>query len=307
MSKGRRATTIAGYRRKLERYVFSDPIAAVQLQSVSATALDKLYSELVTEKRLSLRTVRHVHQIISTALTAAERSDLIGRNPARRATPPSATAARAPEAKIWTPDELGAFLRATADHHHGALFRLAAMTGLRRGELCGLKWADVDLDTGRLVVRRTITTVDHEPVASDVKTPRSRRGVDLDPETVAALRRHRSRQLEERALVGVGYTDRDLVFAGPDGAPWNPDSIGRAFARAVARTDLPRIRLHDLRHTHATHLLAAGQNPKLVSDRLGHASVGFTLDTYGHVIAGQQADAAAAVAALVDGRRLRAL
>jgi len=110
--------------------------------------------------------------------------------------------------------------------------------------------------------------------------------------------------------MGAGYTHRDLVFAAPDGEPWNPDSIGLAFARAVARTDLPRIRLHDLRHSHATHLLTAGQNPKLVSDRLGHATVGFTLDTYGHVIPGQQADAAAAVAALVDGRtgrRLRAV
>ena len=184
------------------------------------------------------------------------------------------------------------------------------MTGLRRGELCGLRWTDVDLDAGRLVVRRTITTVDHEPVEGDVKTARSRRGVDLDPETVAILRQHQARQLEERILVGAGYVDRDLVFAAPDGSPWNPDSIGRAFARAVARTDLSRIRLHDLRHSHATHLLAAGQNPKLVSDRLGHATVGFTLDTYGHVIPGQQADAAAAVAALVDGkpgRRLRAL
>jgi integrase len=88
--------------------------------------------------------------------------------------------------------------------------------------------------------------------------------------------------------------------AAPDGAPWNPDSVGRAFARAVARTELPRVRLHDLRHTHATHLLAAGTNVKIVSERLGHATVGFTLDVYGHVMPGQQADAAAAVAALVD-------
>jgi integrase len=148
------------------------------------------------------------------------------------------------------------------------------MTGLRRGQLCGLRWADVDLDAGRLGVRQTITTVDHEPVEGPVKTPRSRRGVDLDPTTVATLRAHRARQLEQRMLIGNGYTDRDLVFAAPDGAPWNPDSIGRAFARAVARTDLPRIRLHDLRHSHATQLLAAGTNVKLVSERLGHRRSG---------------------------------
>ena len=134
-----------------------------------------------------------------------------------------------------------------------------------------------------------------------MKTPRSRRGIDLDPVTLAVLRSHRAHQLEQRLLMGAGYCDRDLVFSRPDGEPWNPDSVGRAFARAVARTDLKRIRLHDLRHTHATHLLAAGVNMKVVSERLGHATVGFTLDTYGHVLPGQQADAAAAVAALVDG------
>jgi integrase len=230
--------------------------------------------------------VRHVHVTLAKALGDAERQDLLTRSPARRASPPSATAARSPEARTWTPDELRTFLAEMREHHHRALFRLAAMTGLRRGELCGLRWADVDLDAGRLVVRRTITTVNHEPLEGAVKTARSRRGVELDAATVAGLRAHRARQLQERLLVGAGYRDRDLVFARPDGEPWNPDSVGRAFARAIKRTTLPRIRLHDLRHTHATHLLAAGVNMKIVSERLGHATVGFTLDVYGHALPG---------------------
>jgi integrase len=135
----------------------------------------------------------------------------------------------------------------------------------------------------------------------DVKTARSRRTIDIDPVTVAALKAHRHRQRELRVLVGPGWTDNDLVFCAPDGRPWHPDSISTAFARMIARLDVPRIRLHDLRHTHATHLLAAGVNVKLVSERLGHASVAFTLDTYAHVLPGQQAEAAAAAAALVDG------
>jgi integrase len=305
--KGLRPTTIDGYRRKLERYVMDNDVATVPLQQVMGTHLDELYSKLVTKDGrdgtpLGLRSVRHVHTIVGKALADAERQDLIARNPARRATPPSATAARSPEAKTWTPAELRTFLDGTAGHHHGCLFRLAAMTGMRRGELVGLRWADVNLDDGRVFVRHTITTIKGELVAGNVKTTRSRRVVDVDPATVVVLRQHRARQVEQRLLVGNGYTDRDLVFALPDGSPWNPDAVGKSFAREVERSELPRIRFHDLRHGHATHMLAAGVNVKLVSERLGHATTSFTLDTYAHVMPGQQADAAAAVAALVDER-----
>ena len=125
-------------------------------------------------------------------------------------------------------------------------------------------------------------------------------GVDLDPATTAVLRAHRKRQREERLMIGPNWLDTGLVFTMVDGRGWHPDVISRAFARLVERSDLPRIRLHDLRHTHATHLLAANVNVRVVSERLGHASTAFTLDVYGHVLPGQQADAAAAVAALVD-------
>ena len=174
------------------------------------------------------------------------------------------------------------------------------MTGLRRGELCGLRWADIDFDGSRLTVRRTITTIHHQPHIGDVKSARSKRAIDIDPATLAMLKAHRKAQLEERMLMGAGYDDEGVVFAMPDGRPWNPDTISQAFVRLVAASGLPRVRLHDLRHTHASHLLAAGVNAKVVSERLGHASVSFTLDVYGHVMPGQQANAAAAAAALVD-------
>ncbi len=303
-TSGKRDSTIDSYRRTLG-YVFTRPIADVPLQALTAVELDELYSELATTGRrdgtaLSLRTVRYLHSIIGKALSDAERKDLIIRNVARRATPPKASATRAPEMSVWTPDELRSFLGSTAKHHHGALLRLAAMTGLRRSELIGLRWADLDMEKGVLRVRRRITTVNHVPVEGDVKSARSRRTIDVDAQTMKILRAHRKAQLELRMSVGNGYDDRDLVFAMPDGATWNPDVLTRGFARLVKASDLPRIRLHDLRHTHATHLLAAGVNPKVVSERLGHASVAFTLDVYGHVLPGQQADAAAAAAALVD-------
>jgi integrase len=303
---GRRASTIAGYRQTLGAYVLGTELGATPLQAVTALDLDRLYAHLATAgnrkgEALSLRTVRYVHTIIGKALADAVRQGLLQRNPARLANPPKASATRAPEMSVWAPEELAAFLAHVAEHEHRHLFRLAALTGMRRGEICGLRWADVDLDGGRITVRQSITAVGGTPVVGDVKSARSRRSVDLDAGTVTAMRAHRKDQAAERLLVGAGYRDQGYVFATPTGEAWHPDSISGWFERAVAASGLPRIRLHDLRHSHATHLLMAGTNPKVVSERLGHASVAFTLDTYGHVLPGQQADAATAVAALLGG------
>jgi len=202
---------------------------------------------------------------------------------------------------VWTPAELRAFLDAAVGHEYFAQFRLAAMTGLRRGELCALRWPALDLETGRLRVSRALLCVHGRLVESEPKTARGRRVLDLDAVTIAMLRDHRKAQVKERLLVGPGYQDYGYVFARPDGTPWNPERISSAFDRLVIATGLPRIRLHDLRHTHATHLLAAGTNVRVASERLGHASVAFTLDVYAHALPGQQASAAAATAALVDG------
>jgi integrase len=244
--------------------------------------------------------VRFAHSVCHKALADAERKGIVPVNVASKASPPKSSACRAPEAATWTPEQLRVFLDRTSDHHHGALIRLAAMSGLRRGELCGLRWSDVDLDGRTLAVRQTITTVDHRPVLGDVKTGPSRRVIDLDDTTVTVLRRHRTAQRAVRLMAGPGWADTGLVFTMPDGREWNPDTITQAFERLVAASGLPRITLHGLRHSHTTHLLAAGANPKLVSARLGHASVAFTLDRYGHVMAGHQAAAAAAVAEMVD-------
>ena len=224
----------------------------------------------------------------------------VGVNVAIDADPPRASATRPPRPVVWAPSELAAFLRHVDAHHHGVLFRLAGMTGLRRAELCGLRWSAVDLDAGRLTVLHTVTAVAHQRVGGTPKTERGVRTVDLDPQTVTALRAHRAVQLGQRMLVGPGWRDEGWVFAMVDGRSWHPDVVSRAFERLVASAGLPRVRFHDLRHAHASHLLAAGVNVKVVSERLGHASVAFTLDVYSHVMPGQQADAAAAVAALVD-------
>jgi integrase len=179
---------------------------------------------------------------------------------------------------------------------------------MRRGELVALRWADVDIDKATVAVTRSTTSVQGKVVTGDVKTKRSRRVIDVDAATVAMLRRWRNHQREDRMMMGAGWHGVGNVFTMPAGEAWHPDTVSQAFDRLVAAhrealgNNAPtRIRFHDLRHTHASHLLAAGVNVKVVSERLGHASVAFTLDAYAHLMPGQQAFAAAAVAALVDG------
>lgn len=176
------------------------------------------------------------------------------------------------------------------------------MTGMRRSEVVGLRWSDVDVDRHHLTVNQAATVVDGDEVVDVPKTRRSRRVIDLDPDTVSLLLRHRTRQLELYLRLGVSATAGDRAFTNEIGDPLRPGSIGQAFRRLALSADVPLIRLHDLRHTHASHLLMAGVNVKVVSERLGHASESFTLDTYAHVMPGQQAEAAAGAAALLgDG------
>jgi integrase len=158
-------------------------------------------------------------------------------------------------------------------------------------------WRDLDLEAGRLAVVQTLVG---KRQVSRPKTDRSRRSIAIDPATVTALREHRKRQLEERLAWGPAYQGRDLVFCREDGSPIWPRSFSRAFDRHVKDAGLPTIRLHDLRHTHATLALQAGVHPKVVSERLGHSGVGITLDTYSHAIPAMQEDAAAKVAALLE-------
>jgi len=304
---GLRTTTIASYRRKVDSYI-KPHLGAIRLQELNAADLDRLYGHMkslggVSGRPLSARTIRYVHSIIGKALSDAERKSLVQRNVARLASPPSSTAARAKEPRVWSPQELSEFLSfvEASSSAHFPLLRLAAFTGMRRSELCGLRWDDVDLDGASLTVRHTITAVDHVRVAGDPKSARSRRNIDIDEGTVRILRTWRRAQREFRLLAGEGWTDSGLVFTVPDGTGWHPDVVSRQFRRLVEMSGLPKLSVHGLRHTHTTHMLAAGQNARLVAERLGHSDVAFTLQVYGHVLPGQQADAAAAVAKLVDG------
>ena len=202
--------------------------------------------------------------------------------------------------KTWSGAQLAAFLEATSDDRLHGLWHLLALTGMRRGEALGLRWEDVDLEAGRLSVRRALIPNGKTVVVSEPKTARGRRVVALDPGTVNVLKAQAARQLQEQPEWDEASSDSGYVFTKEDGTPYHPEVVSRFFRQAVKRAMLPEIRLHDLRHTNATLALRAGIHPKVVSERLGHATVSITLDTYSHAIPAMQEEAAARIAELVS-------
>ena len=284
-------------------------IGDVPLQVLNATRIKSLYAELRQSGRargggpLSAKTVHNIHRTLSRARSDAVADRLIASNPAtgQHRQPES------PEMPTWSPEQLRAFLHFVADDRYAALWRLAATTGLRRGELAGLRWRDVDFDAGRVVVAQQRAKGGGAVAAGPTKTRRSRRLVSLDERTLECLRNHRKQQLETRLLLGPAFQDHDMVFCLADGRPLHPDRLTQMFRDRCEASGLPYISLHGLRHSHASQMLRAGVHPKVVQERLGHSSISITLDTYSHAIPAMQEDAAERAAALIDspvaGRR----
>lgn len=302
-----RQSTFNSYQANIANHVVPG-IGAIPLQRLSPEDLDEFYARLLVEGKLngdggglSVKTVRYIHGILRKALADALRKGSVQRNVADLADPPKLSSAPKPQMKVWNADQLREFLEGIRDHDLYPAFYLAANTGMRRGEILGIRWEDIDLQHKRLSVRQAVLNVAYEVVIADVKTPMSRRTVDLEPRTVAVLKQWKRDQFEQRVALGLRPKDDSLVFAKPDGAAIHPDSYSQHFQRLVAASAVPRIRPHDLRHTHATILLKAGVPAKVVSERLGHANVAFTMSVYQHVLPGMQADAAHIFAKVVFG------
>lgn len=277
------------------------------LSEITAALLNATYGELLVSGRrngggggLSAKSVRYLHTTLHNALADAVDAGLLGANPADRARPPKPAKTESKELRFWMPEQLRLFLSSVAGIRLETAWHVAAMTGMRRGEVLGLRWTDVDFEAARLTVRHTIISVAYEIQESTPKTHQVR-VIDIDPGTVDQLRAHHSRQQAERAEWEGSYQDGDLVFCHEDGTPLHPDTFSQSFERAIAKTDLPRIRLHDLRHSHAAIALRAGVPVKIVSERLGHESPAFTMKQYMHSIPGMQAEAAVQIANLVAG------
>ncbi len=296
--------TRAIYRRNLTRHVVPR-IGHLRLQALDPGVLNGLYAELVIAG-LGPATIRNqIHAPLRKALSDAVGWGRLVRNPAKAANPPkAATMADArPEMATWTGPQVEAFLTAEAGSRYAPVWTFLVTTGCRRGEALGLRWNDLELDASppHATIRQTVTSIDHAiHIAPSTKTGRGRR-VDLDQRTVGVLRTHKAAQAEERLLMGAGYRDHGLVFALPDGRPYNPEYVSREFSRRVARTSVPRIRLHDLRHTWASLALAEGVDVKVVSERLGHSSTTITRDIYQHVTPAMASEAAEKVASVIFG------
>lgn len=289
---------------EIVRHHLSPTLGRHQLRALRADHVQEAWTKALASGRrdgkggLSARTVVHMHRVLSEALDQAVRSRKLSANPmagkAVRPPRPEET-----EIEVLTDDELATLLRGAASHRLYRPTLLAATTGMRRGEVLALRWRDVDLAGASLKVTQSLEITKADGLR--FKEPKSRAGrrpIALPAMTVEMLRKHRAAQAERRLQLGPIYSgELDLVFAKDDGQPIDPRSFSKEFGALVARIDgLPAITFHGLRHTHITQLLDAGVNPKVVSERAGHATIAITLQVYGHVLKGRQE----AVAGIVD-------
>jgi integrase len=247
---------------------------------------------------LSPRRVQYLHAVLRRALVTAERWGMVSRNVAKLVDPP-----RVPRHEIapLTPEQARQLIDAAADDRYQALYVTAVATGLRQGELLGLRWEDIDLEARRLNVRHSLARVNRKLVLLEPKTTRSRRMVVLPEIAVTALRAHRTRQRMERLVAGQRWVESGHVFATTLGTPIEAAAVTRAFHVALQRAGLPHSRFHDLRHAAATFLLAQGFTLEDVKNLLGHSSIVLTSNTYGHVLEQRQQQVARGMDAVLGG------
>ena len=277
----------------------ADPAHKIPLNDLSTLHLQQFYKKLLAEGRverieaqkqpkgLSAKTVRNIHQIISSALKLAIEQRLIARNPADGCALPKA---ERKEMQTLPVEQLTSFLREAKDSGVYELYYLDLATGLRRGELLGLKWTDVDLDRGVLKIQRAISRQNGKVVEAPLKTKNAYRTLPLSADAIDVL-------MQQRRKTG----NSEWVFPSPTGGPMSPDSVLHMLHRVLKRAGLPKVRFHDLRHTFATLALQNGVDVKTVSGVLGHFSAGFTLDTYAHVTTSAKREAAKTMGNILSG------
>lgn len=274
-----------------------------ELQKLSAQHLQALYRKKLDEG-LSATTVNHFHNVLHKALDTAVKWNLVARNVCDLVSPPRR---KRFEVQALTLEQVQKLLAATEGHYMEALFKLALATGMRRGELMGLKWQDIDLVKGTLQVRRVLSRVPSKLpgkgyVEAEPKTQKSRRSIVIASFALEALKQHRTRQLEAKLKAGAAWEDHDYVFCTSVGTYLNPtrDMLDQ-LKLLLKKAGLPDVRFHDLRHSAATLLLSVGVHPKVVQEMLGHSQISMTLDIYSHVLPNIQQDAASRLNRAIEG------
>lgn len=261
----------------------------VLLTGLKPEHLQHLYSEKLTNG-LSNRTVQYCHSTLHKALDSALKLGLVSRNVADSVERPKI---KRREIQTMNESDIYRFLEMARPTQYYSLFYILLFTGLRRSESLALRWSDVDLLICQLSVNRTLHQLHNGKIVfGQPKTNNSRRTIALSPSTVIVLREHKEQQEQLRQSLDITFSDNDLVFCQYDGKPLLPDSITHTWHRLILQAGLKGIRLHDARHSHASLMLKQGVHPKVVSERLGHASIQITLDTYSHVAPGLQEAAA---------------
>lgn len=271
-------------------------LGSIRLSKLAAVDVQRLEAGLLSSG-LTPNTVRHVHVCLSKALKDAVRSGVLHQNVCLAVQAPSPG-----RYEVDVPDtqEIGRILTLAESTPYGPVFRLMAYTGIRRGEAVALKWENIDLERG--VVSIVATAQRHKGKGIVLQPPKSaagRRGIAIDNGTVDILRAHRGHQMLYQMALGVAFKDHGLVFPGPMGGLLDPSVLTRNFKKVARKVGHPGVRLHDLRHGHAAGLMKSGVYPKTIQERLGHSTPAFTLQVYGHVAAGAQAEAANAFAELM--------
>ncbi|WP_239382131.1 site-specific integrase, partial [Frankia sp. CIT1] len=283
---GTRPTTLAGYRWAVDLYIVP-VVGRVQLLKLTPSDVTRLIGKARDAGR-SPRSLQFIHGVLRNALADAHRLDLVPRNVAKAVKGPSVPLRRLRALHV---DDVRALTRAMHDDPYGPIFMCGLMLGLRRGEVLGLRWDDIDLEAGVLHVRRTLQRANGTLMFMPAKTVRSHRTLPVPGSLVGILTEHRRSQESAKATAGPGWTDHDLVFASTVGTPLDPRNVNRWFTVIRTAAGLPWVRLHDLRHAFATLLVAEGVPMRVIMELLGHSTINLTMNTYAHVLPEAQEDA----------------
>ncbi|MGJ6962781.1 tyrosine-type recombinase/integrase [Streptosporangium sp. G11] len=294
--QGTRPLTLRGYRQLIRDHI-GPALGRKQLDKLTPTDVRRLV-EAKAESGLSAATVKQIHGLIRNTLADAEREELVHRNVAKLVKTP---AVRREEARVLTIEEARWLLDVIKDDRLEAFWVCALTLGLRRGELLGLRWDDVDFANGLLAVRQTLQRADGSLQFVDPKTDRSRRVVPAPEPTLAVLRKHKRAQAAEQLAAGKRWQNLGLIFPSTIGTPIEPGNLSTRWRATRKRAGLDWLRLHDLRHACASFLLASGASPRTVMKTLGHSQIGLTMNTYTHVLPDIERAAVDAVAKRLFG------